>query len=60
MKPLTVAVLVILIIALFLRDVNGRGGGRGVVAAEVVEAAQVEEGAFSQDLQNLKSPKLHQ
>ena len=29
MKPLTVAVLVILVIALFLRDVNGRGGGRG-------------------------------
>ena len=29
MKPLTVAVLVILIIALFLRDVNARGGGRG-------------------------------
>ena len=29
MRPLTVAVLVILVIALFLRDVNGRGGGRG-------------------------------
>ena len=29
MKPLTVAVLVILVISLFLRDVNGRGGGRG-------------------------------
>ena len=67
MRPLTVAVLVILVIALFLRDVNGRGGGRGgggravvVVAAAVVEAAQVEEGAVSQDLQKLKSPKLHQ
>ena len=29
MRPLTVAVLVILVIALFVRDVNGRGGGRG-------------------------------
>ena len=29
MKPLTVAVLVILVIALFLRDVNGRGGRGG-------------------------------
>ena len=29
MRPLTVAVLVILVIALFLRVVNGRGGGRG-------------------------------
>ena len=30
------------------------------VAVVVVAAGQVEEGAVSQDLQNLKAPKLHQ